>query len=129
MQTHTHTNTHTNDFTSVLCQLDLRRKVLQCVGLPVCDTLFLLWMISSSAPDSLYAITTSGFRGSRQCLLFMMTLTLHTYQLKYLGHLIVYVLFLGSVMKYAFPGTKTPKEFKTIMHMGYRSSVASRNST
>lgn len=72
---HTHKHhTQLSDFTS---QLDLRRKVLQYVGLPVCDTLFLLWMISSWAPVSLYSIMTCGFQAESP--FHDTTLTLHTY--------------------------------------------------
>lgn len=77
---HTHTHANNSNFTSVLCPIDLWRKVLQYVGLPVCHTLFLLWVISSWAPDSFYSIMTPGFTGCQAASPFSDdTLTLHTY--------------------------------------------------
>lgn len=79
----------------VLSHLDSRRKALYYVGLPVCTTMFLLLMISSCIPDSLLSVMTSGSkRSSSVPCQWRHTLTLHTDQVKYLGHLIVRVLFL-----------------------------------
>lgn len=79
--------------------------------------------------DFLFAAQFSCFRWylpefltacSQLWLLHWKDLTLHTYSVKYLGHLIVHVL-RGWFIKYAFTGTKSSKEYKAIIHMGYRS--------